>query len=191
MLDGVPGWVTTRRFAIEARSSGNPTKDQFRLMMQSLLAERFHLAVHFEPHEIPVYALSRVSPAKLGPKLHRHEDNPPCSPAEFEPTQNPCGNVYMGRIASGHNLWQSRNIPMALFADYLVGPVDRLVVDRTGLSGGFDLSLDFLPENLSKSDPQGPLFVDALHEQLGLKLEPAKAAVQILRIDHVEVPSEN
>jgi bla regulator protein blaR1 len=196
MLDGVPDWVISTRYTIEARASGNPTKDQFRLMMQNLLAERFHLAVHYETHEIPVYALSLVSRGKLGLKLRRHTDNPPCSPAEFEPTQNPCGNVFMGRgAATDHRLLQSRNIPMALLADYLFsissGAVDRLVLDRTGLSGGFDFTLDFLPEDLLKSDLAGSPFVDALHEQLGLKLEPTKAPVQILRIDHVDLPSKN
>jgi uncharacterized protein (TIGR03435 family) len=196
MLDGVPDWVISTRFTIEARAAGNSTKDQFRLMMQSFLAERFHLAVHYETHEIPVYALSLVSPGKSGAQLHRHTDNPPCNPAEFEPTQNPCGNAYMGPVsATGHRLLQSRNIPMALFADYLFtissGAVDRLVIDRTGLSGGFDFTLDFLPDDPLHSDPQGPTFVDALHEQLGLKLQPAKAPVQILRIDHVELPSKN
>jgi len=84
---------------------------------------------------------------------------------------------------------------MALFADYLFsvssGAVDRLVLDRTGLSGGFDLTVDFLPEDQLQSDLQGPAFIDALHEQLGLKLEPTKGPVQVLRIDHVEFPSEN
>jgi bla regulator protein blaR1 len=196
MLDSVPDWVISTRFTIEARAPGNPTKDQFRLMMQTLLAERFRLAVHYETHEIPVYALSLVSAGKLGPKLHRHTENPPCNPGEFEATQNPCGNVFMGRVSgSGHRILQSRNIPMALFADYLFtissGAVGRLVLDRTRLSGGFDLTLDFLPEDQLQSDPQGPAFIDALHEQLGLQLEPTKAPVQILRIDHVELPSEN
>jgi bla regulator protein blaR1 len=195
MLDGVPSWVISTRYTIEARASGNPTKDQFRLMMQALLAERFHLAVHYETHEIPVYALSRASPEKLGRDLHRHQESPPCNPAEFT-VQHPCGNTFMSRVpGSGLMRLQSLNIPMALFADYLfsisAGAVDRFVIDRTGLNGGFDLTMEFLPEDQSQSDLQGPAFVDALHDQLGLKLQPTKGPVQILKIDHVELPSAN
>jgi uncharacterized protein (TIGR03435 family) len=161
MLDGVPDWMISTRYTIEARAKGNPTKDQFRLMMQALLAERFHLAVHYETHEIPVYALSLFSAGKLGPKLRRHMDKPPCNPVEFEPTQNPCGNIYGGPTsANGHRLLQTRNISMPLFANDLFimssGAIDRLVIDRTGLSGGFDLTLDYLPEDPVQADRQGP-----------------------------------
>jgi uncharacterized protein (TIGR03435 family) len=78
MLARLPKWVDTDRIDIEAKAAGNPTKDQMRLMMQSLLAERFHLAVHYETQEMPVYALTRIKPGTWGPKLIRHADGPPC-----------------------------------------------------------------------------------------------------------------
>src|SRR5271163_2421347 len=65
----LPKWANTERFDIEARSSGNPTKDQFRLMMQSLLADRFKLAAHYETRQLPVFALVLDEPGKLGPTL--------------------------------------------------------------------------------------------------------------------------
>src|SRR5438045_115364 len=80
VLARLPKWVATDRFSIQARAEGNPTKDQFRLMMQSLLAERFKLVLHFETQEAPVFALTLAKPGKLGPKLRPHADGPPCEP---------------------------------------------------------------------------------------------------------------
>ena len=78
MLARLPKWVDTDLFEIDAKVAGNPTKDQMRLMMQSLLAERFHLAVHYETQDIPIYALTLMKPGTWGPKLIRHADGPPC-----------------------------------------------------------------------------------------------------------------
>src|SRR5579871_6283226 len=68
MLAPLPLWVTRDSFEIEAKAEGNPTKDQFRLMLQSLLAERFQLAIHREQREVPLFALVLAKPGKLGPK---------------------------------------------------------------------------------------------------------------------------
>ena len=73
-LGQFPNWVSTDVYEIEARAEGNPTKDQMRLMMQSLLADRFKLVVHFETQEVPVLALTLVKPGKIGPKLRRHAE---------------------------------------------------------------------------------------------------------------------
>ncbi len=82
----LPKWIFTRwyddapgRYAIEARASTTPTKDQIRLMMQSLLADRFQLKVHFENQETEVLALTPVKPGKMGPKLRPHSEGPPCT----------------------------------------------------------------------------------------------------------------
>jgi bla regulator protein blaR1 len=77
-LANAPKWLRTDRFEIEAEAQGNPTKDQMRLMMQSLLADRFELAVHFETKQLPVLALRQVKTGKLGPKLLPHSQGPPC-----------------------------------------------------------------------------------------------------------------
>ena len=74
MLANLPKWVGSDRYEIHAKAEGNPTKDQMRLMMQSLLAERFKLAVHFETQEVPVLAMTLIKPGKLGPKLTPHVD---------------------------------------------------------------------------------------------------------------------
>jgi hypothetical protein len=82
MLAQLPKWADDA-YAINAKAEGNPTKDQMRLMMQSLLADRFKLRLHFATKEVPVLALTLVKPGKLGPKLRPHSEGPPC-PDSFE-----------------------------------------------------------------------------------------------------------
>ncbi len=205
MIAHLPKWVAEDRFDIQAKAAeANPTKDQMRLMMQALLADRFKLAVHFETQETAVLALVLVRPGKLGPKFRPHAEGPPCdaapSPDLFPPRCNLMTlNVGLSsRTARGG----SRDTMIALIADALpsMGRLARPVVDQTGLSGKFDFTIEWSPEinNIPPApgdspapDPQGPSFQAALREQLGLKLESAKASLQILVIDKVERPSEN
>ncbi len=77
----LPKWAVTNRFDIEARAQGNPTKDQMRLMMQSLLADRFKLAFHYETRQLPVFKLVLLKPGKTGPQLQPHPADSPCSSA--------------------------------------------------------------------------------------------------------------
>jgi bla regulator protein BlaR1 len=226
MLAHLPRWVDSDRFLIEARAPANTTKDQFRLMMQALLADRFKLAVRFESREAPVYALSLIKAGKLGPNLRRHSEGPACpatanmdSPlADAKVFPSICG-MYMFERMPDHmrGRWGGRNITMASLAGALAhvpfagAPVDRPAVDETGLNGTFDFKVEYAPQPLTpmtgalqrpgeaarpavtevEPDPNGPTFLNGLHEQLGLKLTPAKGQVQILIIDHVERPSEN
>jgi uncharacterized protein (TIGR03435 family) len=226
MLAHLPKWVDTDSFLIEAKAPSNTTKDQFRLMMQTLLAERFRLAVHFESREASVYALSLIKAGKLGPNLRPHSEGPPCpatgnidSPlADAKVFPSIC-EMYMFERMPDHmrGRWGGRNITMASLANALAhvpfagAPVDRPVVDETGLNGTFDFNVEYAPQPLTPAggglqrpgeaprpaanevepDPDGPTFLNGLHEQLGLKLTSAKGQAQILVIDHVEKPSEN
>ena len=205
----LPKWASADRFDIEARAEGNPTKDQMRLMMQSLLADRFNLAVHFETKEVPVYELALAKPNMLGPQLRPHSDDPPCpsssSPANGSgPTvaggfPTPCGNfIPLPASASGRQRMGARNLSWGLFVN-LVGPMgrvaDRPVLDHTGLSGTIDFVLEWTPGVPSTPDFQpdasGPTFSEALQEQLGLKLNSKVDPVELLVIDHVDEPSAN
>jgi bla regulator protein BlaR1 len=205
MTAHLPKWVTEDRFDIQAKAAdANPTKDQMRLMMQALLADRFKLAVHFETQDTPVLALVLVKPGKLGPKLRPHAEGPSCDVAPpvdvFPPT---CYSMVLTMRAGGMPKGGSRNTTMALIADALpsMGRLARPVVDRTELSGRFDFMLEWSPEpsqgpfpatpDALVPDTQGPSFQEALREQLGLRLEAAKAPLQILVVDKVERPSEN
>jgi uncharacterized protein (TIGR03435 family) len=91
LLAGQPNWVGEQRYRIKARIPENATKDQVRLMMQSLLAERFGLKVHFASREVPVLALSMAKSGVLGPNLKHHEDGPACSPQD---TATNIGDVF-------------------------------------------------------------------------------------------------
>ena len=200
----LPKWVAEDSFDIQAKASdSDPTKDQMRLMMQDLLAERFKLAVRLETQEAPVFTLVLAKPGNLGPKLRPHSEGPPCDapppPGVFPPTCHPVGM----KGGNGRTTAASRDITIPQMAEVLPlmdTQLGRPVVDQTGLSGTFDFTLDWAREigRISQgvvttvpADPQGPSFQQALREQLGLKLESTKAPLQILVIDHIERPSEN
>jgi uncharacterized protein (TIGR03435 family) len=216
----MPKEVSAGLFEIEARAAGNATKDQMRLMMQSLLADRFNLKVHFETREVSALALTLDKPGKLGPKLRPHSEGPPCTdyktmdpsarpeppkpgdpfPAQCDVstlTSNPGGTARTGSLNTTPQLIARDITTLGLMS----GEVDKPVVDQTGLNDRFDyvlewtgMSLGPLPPGAVSPPPSGtpgPTFLQAVREQLGLKLVPARASVRTLIIDHVEMPSPN
>jgi uncharacterized protein (TIGR03435 family) len=206
MLAHLPKWVTTDRYLIDARAAvANPSKDQMRLMVQSLLADRFQLAAHFETHEGPALALALVQAGKLGPKLIPHADGPPCNKPGASPGPGlvgfppGCGSFAMLRMSGGALMLTGyRDASMGMVAASLAGAVGqgRPVINKTGLSGSFDYTLEWAPDappsdSPTPSDPVGPSSLEALRDQLGLKLLATRGPVQTLIIDHVERPSEN
>lgn len=201
MLSHLPKWVATDSYDIEAKAAkGDPTKDEMRLMMQSLLAERFGLKVHWETQDVPLLALTLVKPDKWGPKLRRHEDGPACdSAAGPEVFPNVCDVYAMTMRPDKGNQLGSRNTTLALIAGALSGPgkLGRPVVDRTGIGGRVDFTLEWALETPQTSGPdavpdlQGTSFVEALREQLGMKLESTRGPLQVLVVDNVERPTEN
>jgi bla regulator protein blaR1 len=211
MVAGLPKWVATDRFVIEASAAGRPTKDQMRLMMQSLLADRFQLAVHFETHERPVFALMLAKAGKLGPKLRPHSQGPPC-PGATGPDASPPSGAKSDTFVETCGLYEleiepsrlliagSRNTTLAALAAAVptFERLERPVVDRTELSGRYDFTLEWAPAPApaiaglpQPQAPDGPGFLDALREQLGLKLQATKAPVEDLVIDRIEKLSEN
>jgi uncharacterized protein (TIGR03435 family) len=207
LLSALPKWVGTDRYAIQARAAGTPTKDQMRLMMQSLLAERFKLAVHFEKQQVPVFALILIRPGKLGPQLRPHANGPPCDDSPKPPVASirtpvfPCEAFSAEMTPDKTVLGGSRNNTMELIAASLpsMHNFDRPVIDQTGLAGTFDFTIEwtpeagdpFAPQGATAADFQGTTFLEALKDQLGLKLESARAAIDVLVVDHVERPTEN
>lgn len=196
-----PDWVYDR-FDIQAEAEGNPTKDQMRLMMQSLLAERFQLKVHVETPMTPVLAMVLVKPDKTGPKLRPHSEGVPCEATAEASVFPPVCDIYSMTVAPNAGaLAGSRNTTMELLARALqgIGRLDRPVVDQTGLSGRFDFSIEFVPGTGAASAPDagveaeapGSSFLEALRQQLGLRLEATKAPVPVIVVDHVELPSAN
>lgn len=208
--DQVP-WVQKERFDIEARAEGNPTKDEFRLMMRSLLAERFKLAAHYETREMPVFGLVLAHAGKPGPQLRVHRaDDPACSrspdaavgavDADGFPTF--CGyTVQMKASAPGRLKIGGRNMTMAAIA---ASPLSvraglaRPLIDQSGLQGTYDFTLEWVlsPGNVPAgkefhADDSAATFEGALREQLGLRLVPQKGPSEYFVIDHVEHPSSN
>jgi uncharacterized protein (TIGR03435 family) len=213
LLSEVPKWVVTDRFDIQARVAGEPTKDQMRLMMQALLAERFKLVVHDEIRQLPVFVLVQFKPGKPGPRIQAHPADATCStvpglsaPGSVSPLPptvvggfpTTCGGVQpMTASSPGRVRVGGRNVTMGLIANSLRaepdGP-DRPVLDMTGLSGTFDFTLEWAPQPPGSSiqpDESGPTFLEALRDQLGLKLDSQTGPVDIIVVDRVERPSEN
>jgi uncharacterized protein (TIGR03435 family) len=204
---GGPDWIGSERYDINAKANieFRPSPDgparELLLMIRSLLQERFKLVAHRETRELSVYELVLArSDRRLGPEMRKPAADcdaaiaagipPPRQPGE----PPPCG--LMGSpartIAGGATMQQ-------LVAN-LSNRVDRLVVDKTGLAGRFAFTLVWTPDRIPTEapppgippiDPNGPSLFTALQEQLGLKLEPAKAPVEVLVIDHIEHATED
>lgn len=206
----LPKWATANRFDIEAHAPPDATKDQMRLMMQSLLAERFRLKAHLEKRETRVYALMLIKPGVTGPKLQLHSQDPPCAdpstslisgrsivatPAGF-PAR--CGSP-VGLADSWNGTIGGRDVSMQMITEALANapdgtPLDRPVVDQTGLSGQFDFLIEYWPQwNNSGRAPAdvGPTLLEALKDQLGLKLQSTTAPFDTLIVDHIEEPTPN
>lgn len=201
-VEGDPAWVPSARYSIEAKADGPQSAAMMRgPMMQALLEERFHMRTHREIREVPVYVMTV---AQGGPKFQ------PAKPGSCRPYDGDGDpNVRPDRIpwcAEPRVSWQGSimviNFPgvtLDAFAKDL-HPDGRPVIDRTGLTGAFDihLELDHAPADSSApgsgaaSDPS-PHSSDiaAIREQLGLRLNPAKGPYEFLVIDHIERPSEN
>jgi uncharacterized protein (TIGR03435 family) len=191
-IEGGPGWVNTSVYEVHAKISppepewqtldaaGQKAADQRRMQrLQSLLAERFHFKCHIVAKELPIYELTL---AKGGTKL-----TPTTAPPEKQHS-----------MSSGGNGRKSNLVAIGIGTDdgakFLSSEVGRRVVNKTGLTGNYDITLTWMPAMASTADADaasGPTIFTALEEQLGLKLQPAKGPVPVLVIDSVEKPSEN
>jgi uncharacterized protein (TIGR03435 family) len=182
---GAPDWFTSESFDISAEpdGEGEPSFKQWQSMVGKLMADRFQLKFHYEKRELPVYVLTV---AKTGPKLTRSQS----------------ANSGLGFGPPGN--FGATDASMGDFAQAMGQAVlDRPVVDETGLAGKFDFRLTWTPDETqfgaeggyrppaSESADAPPHLFEAIQEELGLKLESAKAPVDVLVIDHVEQPSPN
>lgn len=209
LSEQLPDWAKTERYDIQARAQGDSTKDQMRLMMRNLLADRFKLAIHYETREAPVLACVLVKSGKPGAQLKLHSATQPC-PTEAPTSSSPgvldglpvyCNGIYpLPATVPGHLRFGGRNVTIQFIADTLSPGTrtGRPMIDQTGLTGTFDFSVEFVmpprnpaPASPAAADLDGPTFEEALRDQLGIKLQAQNGPVKVLVIDHVDRPSAN
>jgi len=199
----LPSWIDSDRWDILAKPPENAPRveEQMQLRLRSLLEDRFKLVARREMREMPIYELVIArSDGQLGPQLKRSGDEcgaqgraraagetpPPMPPGGFCGTRTGNGNVSM------------KGVPLANFVRNLGGTTGRFVIDKTGLTGPFDLDLQWAPDQPGAGPTAQPgaqldgvsLFA-AMQEQLGLKLEAKRAPVEVLVIDSAERPTED
>jgi len=205
--EALPKWAQESWFTVDARAEGNPSRDDVRQMVRSMLEDRFQLAAHIQKREGQVYALV-VEKQGLGLKPHR--EGVSCTLSSYQidekkfPNMNPtyeavparCG-VFGRELSNGgeHRL-ELLNVTMQQIADALGLGLPLSVVNKTGLAGRYDAVLDFGPDsaepNADSSETIGlPPLAGALEKQVGLKLVKQNAPVDTFVIDHIEKLSNN
>jgi uncharacterized protein (TIGR03435 family) len=178
---GGPPWIDAQRYEVLAKPHGRVSGAAFQQMTQALLEDRFRLKLHREMRDLPAFALTV---AKKGALLSESKSD---------------AGVGCGYNA-GH--LSCKKITMAIFAQTLARRLGRSVIDRTGLTGTYDLQLEWTPDEsqvpgsaengrLAGTDSGGPSLFTAIQEQIGLKLDPIKAPVEVIIIDGAERPSQN
>jgi uncharacterized protein (TIGR03435 family) len=229
---GGPDWVDSARFDIIAKAEGDPQpgpNGPLPLMMRTLLADRFKLVLHTETRDLPIYALGKArEDGRLGPQLRpaavdcaaargRGGAPPPAGPpggggagraAGPDPQGSASSTVPVCRVMVGPANIAAGGVSVTQLATLLAGRVNRIVVDRTGLAGSFDIELAWTPDQMPQGrpggfapppgapplppiDPDGPSLFTAVQEQLGLKLESTRGPVEVFVIDSIEPPTED
>jgi uncharacterized protein (TIGR03435 family) len=204
-LFNAPDWINSERYDVLAKApEGVDVGRALAPLLRSLLNDRFAFRSHTESREMPVYELVPArKDGRLGEKLQQSPVDctafaagqaPPPSPQSDEP---PC--AVMGTPGR----YQMRGFPISRLAQILGSPLNRFVVDKTGLTGTWNLKLEFTPDHMPNlppgapppgvtlPSPDAPSLFTAVQEQLGLKLEPARGPVTVLVIDRIERPSED
>jgi len=181
-LSGGPSWMDSERYEVLAKppEGGDPREDAklVRQRTQSLLADRFHVTLHRETKELPVYVLTVMRNGPKGLLENR--------------------STTMDFVNNGHHL-TCQHVSMDVFArQFLANQIGRAVTDKTGIEGNFDFTLDWSTDDasaLAAGDSTAPrqfppLFL-AIQEQLGLRLEQQKGPVEVLVVDRAERPAAN
>jgi uncharacterized protein (TIGR03435 family) len=175
---GLPGWAESDRYDISAKAEGDAelTRDSAKPLVQALLAERFQLKAHGGTKEMPVYNLVV---AKNGPKFKESAPDAQSILRLSSPGKGAVMTVTKGSMAQLVNQFSNRN------------GVDRPVLDKTGLTGGYDYKLEWGDPGAVNADADAVSIFTAVQDQLGLRLEKATAPIETLVIDYAAKPSEN
>jgi uncharacterized protein (TIGR03435 family) len=199
-VTGGPSWIGSDRYDVQAKAEGNATVRQMEgPLLQSLLADRFKLSFHRETQQLPVYELTRaggntkLQQTKEGTCTVYELDAPPPSDADVRGTTS-CG--FLKTSLSGINrALDGKGVSMATLASNIARSLRRAVIDKTGLTGTYDLHLEWtdapLNDIVNPDTSDRPSIFTAVIEQLGLKLESARGPVEVIVIDRMERPSPN
>jgi len=211
-LVNVPGWVNGTRVDIVAKADPKYSVQELQSMLQPLLVQRFKFTYHREMRDMDVYVMSVASKdGRLGPKLEKSATN--CEELGAQPrgslTPTKPGELpACGTVPGGPGRIILRGFGMGPFVQILgLATRGRQVIDETGLQGGYNIDLTYTPEALSAAaiaarggaagplagavDPNGPDLVTAMQEQLGLKLDGRKMALEVMVVDTIEQPTED
>ena len=200
-----PTWLREERYDIVAKIPAGATPEQFNLMLQNLLRERFNLSFHRESRTFPVYALTLgKNGAKLKESSKAAEPPPPAGTViggaddKGFPSLPPGYSGVVARPANGRLYMTGQRVSLAKLTPSLenrMGGVDRPIVDETGLTGEYDFKLEFewrRPGAVDTASDPAPSVFSALEKELGLKLEEKRLPFDVLVIDRLDkVPTEN
>lgn len=204
---GGPDWLTSERFDVEARADADVPIEQSRLMLRAMLADRFTLRARIDTREMPTFTLvlSRQD-RRTGPRL-RPASPDACVQRGPLPGRVPAGELpSCGLLPSGPERMSGRSVSFDRLIQQLSSMTGRVVVDRTGLTGTFDIDLEWAMTEAQVAqlavltppggtppvfDPNRPGLFTALDEQLGVKLESATGPVQVVVVESAERPTEN
>ena len=186
LMFGLPGWAGSMRFDVtakvtqaEGKGLRGLSREQRQAMLAAVLEDRFHLRTHIEEKTLPVYELVA---AKDGMKL---------TPSKVPLPEGADPQAYGSMNVHNTDL-EATGVTMTDLAANLSAPLDRTVIDKTGLTGRYDFRLRWTADNVATpAEDAPPSIFTAIQEQLGLKLQAAKGPVKTLVIDHVEQPTEN
>lgn len=199
-----PAWLYDIRFDVEAKFAPEVGEALLKLsrddralvqryMMLQLLKERMNFAAHVETKEVPAYDLVV---GKNGPRMK-----------VAEPSTNGVGSLMIPRMVGGRLVTNFTRMPMSVLALNLTGPAGRPVFDKTGLTGIYDFTLEYVREQdlaatvpgdsasesavVTPADPAGPSLLSVLEDQLGLKLVPSRGPMKVVVIEHMDKPGGN
>lgn len=206
-VSGGPEWLDSIHYDVIAKPENQSAQSELSQMLQTLLEDRFRLKLHRETKELPIYALVVArKDGKLGPGLTKSKEGSctPPDPSKPPPLLKPGERPTLGCGGSMVSLrgMTAVSVPIANLTG-LSRLLGRTVIDKTDLTGNFDISVEWTPDEAltvreqpgaqppSTSDRSGPSIFTALQEQLGLKLESQKGPVEIFVIEGAEKPSEN
>lgn len=201
-VSGGPPWFDSVRYDIDAKTDAPAQVSEVHVMLQQLLADRFQLAFHRETRELPVYALLLArKDGKLGSGMVESKEGS-CTPPDPTKPSEASGKPNCGQGWGSARMLRSSSVQVEYLATSLSRLLRTKVIDQTSLTGKYDITLDWapderiafsLPPDAAKAAAESglPDLFGALQQQLGLKLESHKNSVEVLVIDHAEKPSEN